>query len=89
MGLPSTPNSTMTVKTDDPTKYGITKAPGAPPDITDDAIRKARANELLRLMATRGRKSTFAAGGGGDVGAAKQMAFGSFSATNAGKVGGY
>jgi hypothetical protein len=91
MGLPSDANSTMTVKTNDATKYGGTAAPGAPPDLTDDAIRKARAAELMRLMATRGRRSTFGVGDVGDVGAAKSMAFGSFSATGngSGKVGGY
>lgn len=92
MGLPV--NNQMTIKTDDASAYQsgtAGKVPGAPPDLTDDVIRKARAAELMRLLAARGRRSTFAAGADGEVGAAKSMAFGAFSATGngTGKVGGY
>lgn len=90
MGIPT--NNQMTIGTKDPSQYSSSAgaAPGAPPDLTDDVIRKARAAELMRLMAARGRRSTFAAGAG-EIGAAKSMAFGSFSATGGGtgKVGGY
>lgn len=43
--------------------------PAPPPDLTDDAVKQARRNQLALLMAGRGRLSTFAAGPLGDTSA--------------------
>jgi hypothetical protein len=36
-----------------------------PPDLTDDAVRKARLDQLSRLLGSRGRRSTFLTGPNG------------------------